>query len=409
MLVILVFCVGAGFLSWREWQSAEARRQAEETHRKQLEATWRSPVVLAKAKDCLAKGESYLGLNILDEVLSVVELPDLLETKVCLLSAAERHHEAYELVSRLIESQPNKALLHNMAAGLALKLDRFADAIRLYETAVKLEPKRSDYRVSLARACLKDRQVEKGINVFVQLLAEDPNSIDWLCAYSSSLFGIGEHEKAVALHRRAVEDFPNSPDHRFYLASILDRVGTKSDNKIMLQEAAAQYRQALVLRPMSNSVAAARYYAIMGKHVPPALEEMTTDVVALESEGEHDYLRATINGVAGRFMLDTGASSICIYRSAASKFRVRTTSHEKVETANGVVEMDYGYAEIELGKFKIDSAKVSLMPDTDRHEKDGLFGKRVLNKLCWQIQNNQNQTRELLLKGYNAYVSGGDN
>ena len=124
------------------------------------------------------------------------------------------------------------------------------------------------------------------------------------------------------------------------------------------------------------------------------------DEIELELDGRHEFLRAKINGVEGRFLLDTGASFMSIYESSAVKFRVAPVDSATFGTANGVKKMSVGIAEVRLSNFVVADARVALMPDAPTHESDGLFGKDVLDRFGYRFERDaQTQKRRLILTG----------
>ncbi len=151
---------------------------------------------------------------------------------------------------------------------------------------------------------------------------------------------------------------------------------------------------------MPRSVAARRILEITGKQVPPELEGQSEDVFTLEEEGGALYIRARVNGVDGRFLLDTGASALSLYRSATRRFNVGPSARTaEIQTANGDIQVPVAHGELELGKHKVANVTIMLIPDGSDHGIDGLFGLEALHVLNAEIERGN---RRLVVRGKGA-------
>ena len=109
-------------------------------------------------------------------------------------------------------------------------------------------------------------------------------------------------------------------------------------------------------------------------------------------------MRVSINGVEGRFVLDTGASRISVYQAAAKRFRLTpTTRRVEVNTANGTIQVPVAYGNEQVGQQQLNSAVVWLIPDSKDRETDGLLGNDFLWKFDPEIDT---QGHRLILRGY---------
>src|SRR6266481_5303150 len=122
--LVLAFFVGLG--AWRKMAVtkrdqalAAEQARAEADGQVRAQALEQVPLVNARANDYLRAGNFAAGLKIIDDLLAVVDAPELRETKVNLLTKAGRNHEAYELLLALVEKQPEAAHLHFLAGKLA--------------------------------------------------------------------------------------------------------------------------------------------------------------------------------------------------------------------------------------------------------------------------------------------------
>ncbi len=117
----------------------------------------------------------------------------------------------------------------------------------------------------------------------------------------------------------------------------------------------------------------------------------------------HLELSAKINGVKGRFILDTGASNTCIGLNFAEKFNVISKESDvKASGAGGTMEMETHISEknkLKIGKWKTKKSKLVLFDlqhinDALKHhneeEVNGIIGADILEKGKVIIDYNKN-------------------
>jgi tetratricopeptide (TPR) repeat protein len=365
----------------------------------------RIPEVNARAKDLLLQGKFAEGLAAVEEILRQVESAELLETKVDLLHNSGKWNEAYATLLRLLKLRPEAAYLHYLAGTFALRLSGREKALPHFEAAAKLEPHNTSYQILLAKLYIQSGRMAQGTTLFQNLIVNDPQCMDCWYSFGDALFGAQQEAKAVAIFRVAIEQIPDNYLHYFNLALALDNWGSRLQDKAKLQEAAAHYRRSLELRPMPNSVAARRIFDLTGQQVPPALEAKQFDEVPLQFGGKVKIIQVRINGVAGRFVLDTGASYTAVFREVAERYKLSATSRlMESSTANGVIQTPVAYARVEVGRQKLERAVVLLLPDRKGNDgTDGLLSMDFLEKFDWQIP--QGQYR-LIFRGYSNKNQG---
>jgi aspartyl protease family protein len=116
------------------------------------------------------------------------------------------------------------------------------------------------------------------------------------------------------------------------------------------------------------------------------LEAIRADEVPLTREGASLFVQASINGVSGRFILDTGASVTSIAASSLARFKLVPSSQTaKVRTAHGVVHATFAYADIDLGQHTIRQALIGVLPESFGSDCDGLFGLDSLRRFNAQL------------------------
>ena len=384
-------------------EAKAARQRGAEAERQRVEAQQkRIPEVLAAAKDQLRLGNFASGLAKVNELLREVDSPELRETKVDLLNNMGRLNEAYVELLTLLKQRPDELYLQLAAVNFARSLNQPKAAISHVEAATRLAPSNTTYQISLANLCVEGGRAEDGFALFERLIADDPYCIDCWYNYGNALFNVGQFERAVGGFRNAVERFPMSDQHRLHLAVALDAWGGKSGDKSLQLEAATHYRKSLELHPMSHSVAAERIFAITGQRVAPELEAMSSEEVELQPAGNLNIVRVTINGVEGRFLLDSGASYTCVYRQAANRYKLapsRRVMEREVKTANGKIQVPVAYGAVQVGQQKQMDALILLLPEAEKDGTDGLLGGDFLNTFNGQINFDH---RRLILRGSGA-------
>ena len=196
--LLLALAMAGGVYAWREQvKQAKSRQEQLEEQQRQDAALAKVAQVNAQARDCLARRNFERGLELVDELLNVVEAPELLETKVDLLNNAGRGNEAYLVLQRLLELRPDAAYLQFVAAAFATHLKGAEAALHHYEEAARFEPANNVYQITLANAYVQQRRVEDGFALFAKLVEQDPNCLECWYNYGNSLFGAGQYERTV--------------------------------------------------------------------------------------------------------------------------------------------------------------------------------------------------------------------
>jgi hypothetical protein len=86
-------------------------------------------------------------------------------------------------------------------------------------------------------------------------------------------------------------------------------------------------------------------------------------------------LHAKVNGVEGRFLLDTGADSIYFTGDFARRAKIAATGHSQFYTLYGTEKTDIGKATIQLGENTLSDAVVYFgMREADKEGPDGFLG-----------------------------------
>ncbi|WP_456377940.1 aspartyl protease family protein [Lutibacter sp.] len=106
----------------------------------------------------------------------------------------------------------------------------------------------------------------------------------------------------------------------------------------------------------------------------------------------HFELKATLNGVKGRFILDTGASNSCIDISLGKKFKLNVKDSETKAAGAGAIGIETKEAlknKLKLKKWKYNNCHIVLLDLThvntaltehNANAVDGIIGADILEK-----------------------------
>ena len=121
-------------------------------------------------------------------------------------------------------------------------------------------------------------------------------------------------------------------------------------------------------------------------------EKKYISVPLVFTETNHFELHAKINGVAGRFILDTGASNTCVGLDKAEQFKLVSKISEVKAAGAGATEMETMVSEkntLEIGKWKYKKQQIVLFDLIHVNEAlvahqalpvDGIIGADILKK-----------------------------
>ncbi|MBJ6366693.1 retropepsin-like aspartic protease family protein [Snuella sedimenti] len=106
----------------------------------------------------------------------------------------------------------------------------------------------------------------------------------------------------------------------------------------------------------------------------------------------HFEIKASINGVKGRFILDTGASSSCVGFDAIETFKLKVKDSEIKAAGAGAIDMDTKLSKknkVKIGKwrnnkiplvlFNLDHVNTALINHNSKPV-DGIIGADILKK-----------------------------
>ncbi|MEZ4801254.1 MAG: retropepsin-like aspartic protease [Gelidibacter sp.] len=122
------------------------------------------------------------------------------------------------------------------------------------------------------------------------------------------------------------------------------------------------------------------------------LEKGYTKIKLVLTKTNHFEIKATVNGVKGLFILDTGASSSCVGFEAIETFKLKAKDSEIKAAGAGAIDMLTQIAKknkIKIGKWKKDRVALilfnlthvnSALKSHNAKPVDGIIGADILKK-----------------------------
>ena len=112
-------------------------------------------------------------------------------------------------------------------------------SIQMYQRAIELSPNDPKIRATLGKYHFERKDYAEAVKAYAKAAELDPNQPFYQTHLAYSYNGLGEHEKAIELGRRLVEDVADSDAHTI--------LGTIYINARRYEDAAAEYEGALAL------------------------------------------------------------------------------------------------------------------------------------------------------------------
>ena len=122
------------------------------------------------------------------------------------------------------------------------------------------------------------------------------------------------------------------------------------------------------------------------------LEKDYTKIKLKLTKTNHFEIKASINGIKGRFILDTGASSSCVGFDAIDTFKLKVKDSEIKAAGAGAIDMDTKISnknKVKIGKwrsnkiplvlFNLDHVNTALINHNSKPV-DGIIGADILKK-----------------------------
>ena len=129
-----------------------------------------------------------------------------------------------------------------LLARIGLARDVLDDAEILLEAVLKIAPDYRAARYDYACVLLERHLYKRTCEEAEKLLAIEPHHLDYRALYASASVGLGEHDRAITLYRKLLQEMPAATDLQLSLAHSLKTQGKQA-------EAIDAYRAATAARP----------------------------------------------------------------------------------------------------------------------------------------------------------------
>lgn len=129
-----------------------------------------------------------------------------------------------------------------LLARIGLARQVLDDADILLEAVLKLAPDYRAARYDYACVLFERHLYQRACEEIGKLLVVDPDHLDYRTLYASASVGLGEHDRAIALYQKLLQDAPGLADVHLSLAHSLKTQGRQAD-------AIEAYRAATAARP----------------------------------------------------------------------------------------------------------------------------------------------------------------
>jgi len=151
------------------------------------------------------------------------------------LRLMERFQEAMALYNDAISAHPEFSRVRRELAGMLTVTGKPGEAERLYLEGLEINPDDHDLRTTLGVLLAAQGRAEESVEQLRIVAEQSPESASAQNDLAVSLFAVGEHDRAIELMERACELDAANPRYPAILAQMLDRLGR--------QEQAARWRE----------------------------------------------------------------------------------------------------------------------------------------------------------------------
>lgn len=152
--------------------------------------------------------------------VAIPKLEQVLEEDPTLLGAWEtlgwaywltdRHEDAVNLWTRLVEIAPNEPMGYNLLAQVATRDSDLFKAKGLYEKSLEINPDQFEVRTSLGQVVLWSGEWDNAVDIFTKLLEEDPERTDIKIDLAWSLYGAEKYEESLEQWHDVIEVIPDN-------------------------------------------------------------------------------------------------------------------------------------------------------------------------------------------------------
>ena len=149
---------------------------------------------------------------------------------------------AEQIIRAYLLKAGNDVEAMRLLARIGLKRDVLDDAETLLDAVLKLAPGYRAARYDYACVLLERHLYQRACEEAEKLLAIEPDHLDYRALYASASVGLGEHDRAITLYQKLVQELPGAANLHLSLAHSLKTQGRQA-------ESIEAYRAAAAARP----------------------------------------------------------------------------------------------------------------------------------------------------------------
>ncbi|HUV29534.1 MAG TPA: protein kinase [Acidobacteriota bacterium] len=274
-------------------------------------------------------------------------------------------------VERAVALRPNSGRVLESAGSVYTALNRFEDAMRFYDRAMKARPGSNILPASIALSFYRERQYEKAAEFAIEATRRAPGVARYYYFLGQQLGPLNRRQEFLDIMKRAAAEFPDNAAILYYLAQELCIAGS-------YDEAIAVYRRSLALKESHEILTRLAFAQWLTGDSESALDNFRKArdswssahwiVAILRSEGRHDEIRRYLDSMKVQSPdyksgLDHWAEvapsyyqSMRQYDEALAAYALYLESGEATRMAEFITDMAYCYRQ----KGELDSARFIL-------------------------------------------------
>ena len=184
------------------------------------------------------------------------------------------YERAIACYDQVLERLPSSAEAHAGKGRALLELNRFADSIPHFETALRLNPEFPDAENNLGNALTAKGSAAAALPHYERALQLKPQSAEICYNFGNALLQMGNTTAAIELYEKSVKLQPDFADSHNNLGSLLFQTGR-------MEEALEHFRKYAALRPNAAGAHANLGVALsQAGHAAEAVQEYETALAA---------------------------------------------------------------------------------------------------------------------------------
>ena len=288
-------------------------------------------------------------------------------------------YQAEETCQILLKKYPKDAFINYLLSLIYLNTGDREKTEQYLKEANNLSPENIDYKISLANFYTQIGQYNKALELFEQLKNVLPG---YEIAWASIAFIYEEQnelEKALKYRKEAAEKFNTNAYDLYMLARLYERMG-------QYENAAKYYGKTIEVDSNNSTDSKTKYFQLMGKPYH-SLAVFKTENIPYISSNNLMIIKASVKGVEGKFLVDTGASRSVLYSNFVKKHNIKykTNLAGIVASANGTKNIvPMANVDITIGNLLFKD-NLSFIIFDDNAQFDGIIGNDILSNADYYI------------------------